>query len=126
MYQTPLKRVFQITFSPKVKVTLLFLISLGVPSAFLLFLAIRGIENDQALAELKLLSEHKTIANSLATEVDKEISLVEEELMKFSYLRKIAWCTRLLNYCIRSSRVNLLNKFSRAGWTSDVSWTRLR
>jgi signal transduction histidine kinase/tetratricopeptide (TPR) repeat protein len=81
MYRIPLKRFFQFSFGSKVKVTLIFLVSLSVPSAFLLFLAIRGIENDRALAEQNLLSEHKIIANSLAMEVDEEISLVEEKLI---------------------------------------------
>lgn len=81
MYQTRIKSFFQIAFRSKVKVTLLFLISLGIPSAFLLLLALRGIENDQALAEQRLLTEHKRIANALVTEVDKEIRLVEDELV---------------------------------------------
>lgn len=81
MYQTRIKSFFQIAFRSKVKVTLLFLISLGVPSAFLLLLAIRGIENDQALAEQRLLTEHRSIANSLVSEIDKEITQVEDELV---------------------------------------------
>lgn len=81
MYQARIKSFLEIAFRSKVKVTLLFLISLGIPSAFLLLLAIRGIENDQALAEQRLLTEHKRIANALVTEVDKEIRLVEDELV---------------------------------------------
>lgn len=65
------------------KVLLLLLISLGLPSLFLLFLAIRGIENDQALEEQKLLSLHSEIADSLAAEVDKEISSAEKRLQSF-------------------------------------------
>lgn len=68
------------------KVILLFFISLGIPSGFLLYLAIRGIENDRALAKQKLLSEHKDIANSIAAGVDEEFILVEEEL--YNQLRK--------------------------------------
>jgi len=55
--------------------------SLGIPSVFLLFLAIRGIENDKALAERRLIIEHRSIANSLVAEVDEVISLVEVELI---------------------------------------------
>jgi len=80
MNKIPFKKVIHITLSSKMKVILLFLISLGIPSVFLLYLAIRGIENDQTLAKQRLLSEHKAMANSLATGVDKEISLVKEEL----------------------------------------------
>lgn len=80
MNKISIKKIIQITLGSKMKVILLFLISLGVPSVFLLYLAIRGIENDQALAEQKLLFEHKAMASSLANRVDKEISLVEKDL----------------------------------------------
>lgn len=46
MNKISIKKIIQITLGSKMKVILLFLISLGVPSVFLLYLAIRGIEND--------------------------------------------------------------------------------
>lgn len=82
MNQSSLKDFFQIAFRSKVKVTLLFLLSFGIPSAFLLFLAIRGIENDQALLEQRLLAEHNRIANSLVAEVENVISSVENDLIR--------------------------------------------
>lgn len=82
MNQSSLKDFFQIAFRSKVKVTLLFLLSFGIPSAFLLFLAIRGIENDRALLEQRLLAEHNRIANSLVAEVENVISSVENDLIR--------------------------------------------
>jgi len=81
MYQTRLKSFLQIAFKSKVKVTLLFLISLGIPSVFLLFLALRGIEYDRALSEQRLLARHQGIADSLVALVDNEISVIENQLV---------------------------------------------
>ncbi len=80
MNQFSIRKFLKVSFGAKMKALLLFLASLGLPSLFLLFLAIRGIENDQALEEQKLLSHHSGIADSLATEVDKEISSAEKRL----------------------------------------------
>jgi signal transduction histidine kinase len=80
MYQIPIKRHIQATSGSKVKVLLLFIISLGLPSLFLLLLAIRGIKNDQALEEQKLLSHNKEMVDVIVSEVDKEISAIEERL----------------------------------------------
>lgn len=80
MFDSSLRKFIQVTFGSKKRVILLFLVSLGIPSVFLFLLAIRGIENDKALAERKLLSEHRTMAISLITEVDIDISRFETGL----------------------------------------------
>lgn len=75
-----IRKFMKVKFGAKLKALLLFVASLGLPSLFLLFLAIRGIENDQALEEQKLLTHHGGIADSLAAEVDREISSLENRL----------------------------------------------
>lgn len=80
MNQFSIRKFLKVSFGAKVKALLLLLISLGLPSLFLMFLAFRGIENDQALEEQKLLSHHSELADSLAAKVDREISSVEKRL----------------------------------------------
>ncbi len=80
MNQFSIRKLLKASSGAKMKALLLLLASLGLPSLFLLFLAIRGIENDQALEEQKLLSQHSGIADSLASEVDREISSAEKRL----------------------------------------------
>ena len=84
------------------KVLLLLLVSLGLPSLFLLFLAVRGIENDQALEEQKLLSNHKEIADILAAEVEREISSAERRLQSL---------VGVITNKSRSDRAELLETF---------------
>lgn len=80
MYQPSINKLIKVISGAKVKALLLFLTSLGLPSLFLLFLAIRGIKNDQALEEQKLLSHYSEIADSLTAEVDRVISSSEKRL----------------------------------------------
>lgn len=82
MWPIPLRSLPYATLSFKMKVTLLFVLCLVVPSVFLLLLAIRGIENDQALAEQTLLSEHRALANTIVAAVESEIVLIEEVLAR--------------------------------------------
>ncbi len=81
MNRTHIRNILRIAFKSRAKVTVIFLLSLGIPSAFLLFLAVRGVEYDRTLTEQRLLAEHRGIADTLVVEVDKEILLIEQRLL---------------------------------------------
>ena len=60
------------------KILLLFLLGIGLPSILLGYLALRGIQNDQALLEKERLDRHGGIVRQIVESIDESILQVEQ------------------------------------------------
>jgi len=60
------------------KILLLFFLGIGSPSLLLGYLALRGIQNDQALLEKERLSKHRNIAQQMVGSIDAKILEIEQ------------------------------------------------
>jgi signal transduction histidine kinase len=60
------------------KITLLFLLGVGIPSLVLAYLAFRGIRNEAALLERRRLNEHRAISELVSDTVDAQVTRVEQ------------------------------------------------
>ncbi len=69
-------------YRTKAKYILLFFTLLGIPSAVLGYLALRGIMNDRALAENELIAEHERAARAVAGHIDVTIMDLEADLLR--------------------------------------------
>jgi signal transduction histidine kinase len=62
------------------KITLLFLLGVGLPSVVLSYLAFRGIRNELALTEQRRLDEHRALSRLLSDTIAGEIAAAEQAL----------------------------------------------
>ena len=62
------------------KITLLFLLGVGLPSLVLSYLAFRGIRNELALTEQRRLDEHRALSRLLSDTIASEIAGAEQAL----------------------------------------------
>jgi signal transduction histidine kinase len=62
------------------KITLLFLLGIGLPSLVLSYLAFRGIRNELALTEQRRLDEHRALSRLLSDTIAGEIAGAEQAL----------------------------------------------
>ncbi len=62
------------------KILLLFFLGIGLPSLLLGYLALRGIQNDQALLEKERLSRHRGIVQQIVESIDGNILEIEQTL----------------------------------------------
>ncbi|KPJ96779.1 MAG: hypothetical protein AMS20_18015, partial [Gemmatimonas sp. SG8_28] len=62
------------------KITLLFLLGVGLPSLVLSYLAFRGIRNELALTEQRRLDEHRALSRLVSDTIASEIAAAEQAL----------------------------------------------
>jgi signal transduction histidine kinase len=68
--------------SKHTKILLLFLGGIGLPCALLGHLAYRGIQNDQALREKELLTQHRKRANLIVKSIRDSVSTIERDFLQ--------------------------------------------